>query len=323
MAKWTVQDIPDQAGRLAVVTGANSGLGLATARELARHGARVVLACRSEERGAAALAGLEASVPRADARLELLDLGDLASVRAFAERLSAQEAGLDLLINNAGIMAVPFAKTADGFESQFGTNHLGHFALTGLLLDLLRARPGARVVTVSSGMHRIGRIRFDNLNGERRYMRWLAYGQSKLANLLFTFELERRAKAAGLALDAYASHPGYAATNLQTSGKGWLDHVWAAVGNTVFAQSAEHGAWPSLYAATTPDLPGGSFVGPDEWMEMRGSPHVVVPISAALDEETAKRLWERSEELTGVTYAFGPDDAGRASASGPILRSET
>ena len=304
MAKWTANDIPDQSGRLAVVTGANSGIGLATARELARHGARVVLACRSEERGAAALADVKASAPAADVRLELLDLGDLSSVRAFAQRLSADEEGLDILVNNAGIMAMPFAKTADGFESQFGVNHLGHFALTGLVLDLLRARPGARVVTVSSSAHRIGRIRFDNLNGERRYVRWLAYGQAKLANLLFAFELQRRANAAGLALSSYASHPGYAATNLQTAGKGWFDHAWSAVANPLLGQSAEQGAWPSLYAATAPDLPGGSFIGPDRLFESRGSPHIVQPNSAALDEDTARRLWERSEELTGVTYAF-------------------
>ena len=205
--KWTAQDIPDQHGRTAVVTGANSGLGLATARELARGGAHVVLACRSEQRGAAALAQLREAVPDADVELAPLDLGDLASVRAFAEWFASEHDGLDVLVNNAGIMAVPKATTADGFESQIGTNHLGHFALTGLLLPSLLARPQARVVTVSSVAHRMGSIKLDDLNSERRYQRWLAYGQSKLANLVFTFELQRprRRRRAGPERDRGAS----------------------------------------------------------------------------------------------------------------------
>jgi len=303
--RWTAQDIPDQDGRLAVVTGANSGLGLATARELARHGARVVLACRSEPRGAAALTRLREEVPGADLQLASLDLGDLASVGAFAEWFASAHDGLDLLINNAGIMAVPRAHTVDGFESQIATNHLGPFALTGRLLPALAARPHARVVTVSSAVHRLGRISLDDLNSERRYQRWRAYGRSKLANLLFTFELQRRCAGAGLDLAAVAAHPGYAATNLQTAGKSsLLDRLYAPVGNLLLAQSAERGAWPTLYAATMPDVPGGSFIGPDGPGEMRGHPHYVSARAAAHDPETARGLWELSERLTGVRFDF-------------------
>ena len=314
--KWTAADIPDQSGRTVVVTGANSGLGLATARELARHGAHVVLGCRNEERGLAALATVRDAAPGATAELSALDLGDLASVRAFAGRFAAEHDGLDVLVNNAGIMAVPKARTADGFESQIGTNHLGHFALTGLLLPSLLARPQARVVTVSSSAHRIGRINLDDLNGERHYQRWLAYGQSKLANLVFTFELQRRAAAAGLELRAVAAHPGYAATNLQTAGKSSLfDRVYAPIGNLVLAQSADQGAWPSLYAATMPDVPGGAFIGPDGIGEMRGHPHYVGARSAAHDAETGRRLWELSEQLTDVRYDFAPAPAPAPSES--------
>ncbi len=303
--KWTAADIPDQSGRTAVVTGANSGLGLATARELARHGAHVVLACRSEERGARALEQVREAAPSADVELGALDLGDLASVRAFAERYRSEHDGLDVLINNAGIMAVPKATTADGFESQIGTNHLGHFALTGLLLPALLARPQGRVVTVSSVAHWIGRVKLDDLNSERRYQRWLAYGQSKLANLVFTLELQRRAAAAGLELRAIAVHPGYADTNLQTAGKTSLfDRIYAPIGNRLVAQSADQGAWPSLYAATMPDVPSGAFIGPDGIGETRGHPRFVRARRGADDPDTGRRLWELSEQLTGVTYAF-------------------
>ncbi len=303
--KWTAGDIPDLGGRTVIVTGANSGLGLATARELACHGAHTVLACRSERRGAQALAHLRESAPRASLELAVRDLADLASVRAFAEDFLSKHPQLDVLINNAGIMAVPRATTADGFERQIGINHLGHFALTGLLLPALVARPHARVVTVSAGLHRIGRIRIDDLNRERRYQRWLAYGQSKLANLMFSFELHRRCTAAGLELRAIAAHPGYAATNLQTAPeKSRLGRLYWALGNRLVAQSADRGAWPSLYAATIDDVPGGSFVGPDGVGELRGHPHLVSPSRAARDPETARRLWQLSERLTGVTYSF-------------------
>ncbi len=313
--QWTAADMPDLHGRTVIVTGANSGLGLATARELAGHGAHTVLACRSEQRGAQALAQLQGSAPRADLELATLDLGDLASVRTFAERFRAEHAALDVLVNNAGIMAVPRATTADGFERHIGTNHLGHFALTGLLLPALLSRPGARVVTVSAGLHRIGRIQLDDLNRERRYQRWLAYGQSKLANLMFTFELQRRAAAAGADLRAIAAHPGYAATNLQTAPeKSRLGRVYWSLGNRFVAQSADRGAWPSLYAATAPDLPGGAFVGPDGIGELRGHPHIVSPSRAARDPETARRLWELSERLTGVGYPFAPPLSGQSPA---------
>ena len=288
--KWTAKDIPDQSGRTVVVTGANSGLGLATARELARHGAHTVLACRSEQRGAQALAQLREAVPGADVELATLDLGDLDSVRAFAERYRSEHDGLDVLVNNAGIMAVPRATTADGFESQIGTNHLGHFALTGLLLPALLARPQARVVTVSAGLHRIGRINLDDLNSQRHYQPWLAYGRSKLANLMFTFELQRRAVAAGLSLRAIAAHPGYAATNLQTGDRtSRLGRVYWTTANRLVAQSADRGAWSSLYAATMGDVPGGAFVGPDGIGELRGHPHLVSARRAAHDPDAGRR----------------------------------
>jgi NAD(P)-dependent dehydrogenase (short-subunit alcohol dehydrogenase family) len=299
--RWTAAEIPDQSGRLAIVTGANSGLGRSTAWELARAGATVIIACRNTVKGDEAAARIRQDVPDADLRIEELDLADLDSVRSFADGLA--EDRVDLLINNAGVMAPPRRLTADGFESQFGTNHLGHFALTGRLLPLLLAAPEPRVVTVSSGAHRIGRIRFDDLQGERRYFAWLAYGQSKLANLMFCFELQRRATAAGTALKSMAAHPGYAATNLQFAAPRLPDRMLMRVTNLV-AQSARMGALPSLYAATVPDLPGGSFVGPDGVMEQRGYPHVVTASGRAYDEDAWRRLWAVSEELTGVQYEF-------------------
>jgi len=299
--RWRAQDMADQSARLAVVTGANSGLGRVTARELARAGARVVLACRSAARGQQAMSAISREVPGAQLELELLDLGDLASVRDFARRFSETHDGLDLLINNAGVMATPGGRTADGFERQLGVNHLGHFALTGLLIERLRQRPGARVVTVSSALHRAGKIRFDDLMGERRYRRWRAYSQSKLANLLFAMELERRAVSAGLSLRSVAAHPGYAATNLQSAGpRSPLDRTVMAVANLMFAQSADMGALPTLYAATVSDLPGGSFVGPGGPAESRGHPRLVAAAGAAYDAELAARLWDISEQLTGV-----------------------
>jgi NAD(P)-dependent dehydrogenase (short-subunit alcohol dehydrogenase family) len=301
---WTAEQIPDQAGRTAVVTGANSGLGLVAARELARAGAKVVLACRNSEKGAAAAGSIRAAVPGASVAVEGLDLADLASVRAFAERFGSDREGLDLLINNAGVMAPPRRETADGFESQFGTNHLGHFALTGLLLARMQGREDARIVTVSSTAHKFGRINFDNLAGGRRYFRWNAYGQSKLANILFARELDKRLRAAGSTVSSMAAHPGYSATNLQTAAPPLLDRVVMTVTNALLAQSAEMGALPELYAATRPNLDGGLFIGPDGFEEQRGYPRVVNPVKAGRDEETAARLWTVSEELTGVSYDF-------------------
>jgi NAD(P)-dependent dehydrogenase (short-subunit alcohol dehydrogenase family) len=311
--KWTAADIPDQAGRIAVVTGANSGLGLVTARELARAGASVVVACRDMAKGEQAASAIRAAAPAADIQVQELDLANLAAVREFATRLAADRDRLDLLVNNAGVMAPPRRTTADGFESQFGTNHLGHFALTGLLLVKLLAATAPRVVTLASGMHRIGTIKFDDPQRERRYNNWLAYGQSKLANLLFCFELQRRATAAGTALRSVAAHPGYAATNLQFAGPSCsYERAMTAVANKVVAQSAEMGALPTLYAATAPDLPGGSFVGPDGFMEGRGYPKIVTAAGKAYDEEAWRRLWALSEQLTDVHYEFPPAPVGAA-----------
>jgi NAD(P)-dependent dehydrogenase (short-subunit alcohol dehydrogenase family) len=300
--RWTAADIPDQTGRLAVVTGANSGLGLATSRELARAGADVVMACRNMEKGEAAAAEVIAAASGGEVRLEQLDLADLGSVAAFADRISADR--VDLLINNAGLMAPPRRLTADGFESQIGTNHLGHFALTGRLLNRLLAAPEPRVVTVSSQAHRTGKISFSDLQGERHYIRWLAYGQSKLANLMFCFELQRRSAQAGCVLRSMAAHPGYSRTNLQFAAPPWYEQAIMSVTNVLVGQSAEQGALPSLYAATFPDLPGGSFVGPDGPFESRGYPRVVSAARRAYDERAWGRLWEVSEELTGVRYEF-------------------
>ena len=299
---WTAADIPDQHGRVAVVTGANSGLGLVTARELARAGAQVIMACRNTEKGQQAAEEIRAAVPDADVRVEALDLADLASVTAFSERL--EPAQLDLLINNAGLMAPPRRLTKDGFESQFGTNHLGHFALTGQLLGRLLAAPEPRVVTLSSQAHRTGTIHLSDLQGERRYVRWLAYGQSKLANLMFCFELQRRASDSRTALRSMAAHPGYSRTNLQFAAPPWYEQALMRVTNLVIGQSADKGALPSLYAATVPDLPGGTYVGPDGFMEQGGYPKVVTGARKAYDQEMWRRLWEASEELTGVRYEF-------------------
>jgi NAD(P)-dependent dehydrogenase (short-subunit alcohol dehydrogenase family) len=288
--RWTATDIPSQAGRTAVVTGANSGLGLATARELVRAGARVTLAVRDPARGEAAAATLDG-----DVTVRRLDLADLESVRAFA---AAWSGPLDVLVNNAGIMMVPAGLTVDGFELQFGTNHLGHFALTNLLLPSVTDR----VVTVSSSLHRSGSIDLDDLNWQRRpYSATGAYAQSKLANLLFTLELQRRLTAAGSRVRALAAHPGWAATNLQGRTGNRLADRAASLGNLLFAQSDARGALPILAAAVR-DLPGGSYLGPDGFQEMRGFPTLVGRTAAAGDPELARRLWEASAQLTGVDF---------------------
>ncbi|MDT0483650.1 MULTISPECIES: oxidoreductase [Streptomyces] len=303
MSGWNEKAIPDQSGRVAVVTGANSGIGYVTARELARRGARVLLACRSEARGAGAGERLVAEVPGAAVQFARLDLGDLSSVREFAAAYPYDR--LDLLINNAGVMALPYGTTADGFETQFGTNHLGHFALTGLLLPTLLETPAARVVTVSSTAHALANIDIDDLNSERRYRRWVAYARSKTANLLFVHELARRLAAHGSDVVAAAAHPGYAATNLQTAGPKMAGRRAAErfmrVGNRFFAQSADAGALPTLYAATAPDVPPDSFTGPSlaGW---RGSPAPSWRAPWTRDDRAASLLWAASEELTEVTY---------------------
>ncbi len=305
--RWTSADLPDLTGRTAIVTGASSGLGLVTARELAAHGAAVTLAVRDTAKGGRTAEMIRSISPGAAVEVAELDVADLASVRAFASRWSADHAdGLDLLINNAGVMAIPRRESPDGYELQFATNHLGHFALTGLLLPALVARPRSRVVNVSSGAHRFGRMDFDDLMGERRYGAWRAYGQSKLANLLFTSELQRRLDLNALPMLALAAHPGYAATNLQSVGVEMSGRSWAqtpmALANRFLAQSADMGALPTLFAATAPGLPGDSYIGPDGFMEQKGHPRLVDRSTAAKDAEAAARLWTVSETLTGVHY---------------------
>ena len=288
-SRWTAADLEDMTGRTVVVTGANSGLGAVAAGELARAGAHVVLAVRDTRRGEAAAASMPG-----DTEVRALDLADLASVRAFADEWDAP---IDVLVNNAGVMALPERWTADGFEMQFGTNHLGPFALTNLLLP----RISDRVVTVSSLAHRYGRIDFQNLNAERRYGRWTAYCQSKLANLLFTLELQRRLELSGSAASAHAAHPGYAATNLQGQSKNVVDRLLLGVTNRVIAQSEAMGALPILYAATQ-DLPGASYTGPRGLQELRGHPAAAGRAVPACDSDVARRLWQVSEELTGVRF---------------------
>ena len=307
---WSANDIPPQEGRTAIVTGANVGLGLKTATELAKSGATVILASRDEAKAVSAMEQIEQVAPEAEVRVVPLDLASLESIATFAESVSSMlPNGLDLLVNNAGVMMPPRRETEDGFELQFGTNHLGHFALTGRLLPLLRTREGSRVVTVSSTMAKLGKIDFDDLQSASAYSRTGAYAQSKLANLIFAIDLERRLVEAGAGIRSMGAHPGYAATNLQASGPrigGGLGSALAApfmsLGHRLLAQSAEAGALPTLRAATDPQLPGGSYVGPNGPGEMRGSPVPVAPVETATDPEVADRLWRVSVELTGIDY---------------------
>jgi len=303
--KWTAAEIPTLDGRRAVVTGANSGLGYETALALAAHGAQVTMAVRDTAKGDAAAQQIRAQAPHASLEVHRLDLADLSSIDEFAWLWrEAHPEGLDLLINNAGIMAIPRRETADGFEMQLGTNHLGHFALTGRLLDAIR--PEGRIVTVSSQAHRMGRIDFDDLMGERKYGAWRAYGQSKLANLLFMRSLAERLERAGSTIASVAAHPGFASTHLQAvapemKGRGWQVKIMDGV-NKVMAQSAAMGALPTLYAATFPAIRSGDYVGPDGFGEQRGHPKLVGMTPSARDDEAANRLWTVSEDLTGVRY---------------------
>jgi len=305
---WAADDLPDLHDKMIVVTGGNSGIGYEAALAFARKRADVILACRDAGKARAAADQIAASASGARVEVMQLDLSSLASVRSFADAFHAKRPALHVLCNNAGVMAIPYRQTADGFEMQFGTNHLGHFALTGLLLDRLLATDGARVVNVSSGAHRMGAIRFDDLQWRNGYRKWMAYGQSKLANLLFTFELQRKADAAGSKLLCVACHPGYAATNLQAagprmSGSSMLESIFS-VANSVFAQSAAMGALPTEYAAAAPDAHGGDYIGPDGLGEMWGNPVKVGCSAAARDQAIAARLWQVSEQLTGVHYNF-------------------
>ncbi|MEM9458895.1 MAG: oxidoreductase [Myxococcota bacterium] len=305
-ARWTTDEIPDLEGHVIVVTGANSGLGLETTRALVGRGAHVIMACRSVDRARQAADAVEAEGGPGRADPWSLDLASLASIEAFAERFEQAHAKLHGLCNNAGVMALPYATTADDFEMQLGTNHLGHFALTGRLLPTLLATDDSRVVTVSSLVHRVGRIHWDDLQSQHRYQKWTAYGQSKLANLLFCFELQRRLEAAKARTISLASHPGYAATNLQAAGARQMGSSWRErmmnIGNQLFAQSAAMGALPSLYALVADDVQGGDFIGPGGPMQLYGYPRQVQASSAAQDPEMAARLWGVSQQITGVRY---------------------
>lgn len=308
MARWTEADVPDQQGRVALITGANSGLGFENAWMLAQKGATVVMACRNPSKAEAARAAVVAKAPGATVELLALDLADLGSVRAAAARFRAKFSSLDLLVNNAGVMALPLTRTAQGFEMQIGTNHLGHFLLTALLDPLLAATPGARTVQVASMAHRMGKIRLDDLNWERKgaYSAWPAYGQTKLANLLFAYELDRRYRAAGRTTLSVAAHPGYSSTNLSLVGPqmagSTLRAKASALSNAVVAQSAYQGALPQVYAAVMPDVAAGSYWGPDGWMELRGWPTQVDSNARSKDETVAAALWGLSEQLVGQTF---------------------
>lgn len=307
---WTAKDIPSQAGRTAVITGSNSGLGYFTALELARAGASVTMAVRTPAKGEKARTELLALAPGADINVVELDVSSLASIKKFAESWQEKHTdGLDLLINNAGVMAIPRLVTVDGFEMQLGTNHLGHFALTGQLLPALSLRSGSRVINVSSTAHRAGTMDWDDLMGEKRYSPWRRYGQSKLANLLFTSELNTRVEQAGLNITSMAAHPGYAATNLASvapdmkgTGAESLERRLMDWGARTIAQPGDWGALPTLYAATVVDLPGNSFIGPDGFAAQTGYPHIAKRNKKAQNVEDARRLWSVSETLTGVSY---------------------
>lgn len=302
--RWTTTNTPDLTGKVIIVTGANSGIGYEAAREFARKGAQTILACRSVDKAQAALAEIKAEIPNASAEIMPLDLASQRSVHQFAEAFKAQYDRLDVLVNNAGIMMVPYGITEDGFERQLGTNHLGHFALTGLLLDLLLKTPGARVVNVSSGAHRSGSMDFDNLMFEKGegYSPMGAYGRSKLANLLFTYELQRRFEALGANALATAAHPGISRTNLM----GHMSDRWyfglVMLASRFMLQSAAMGALPTLRAAVDPAAKGGQYFGPDGPNERGGYPVVVESTAASHNQADARQLWQVSEQLTGVVY---------------------
>lgn len=316
---WNTAQIPNLTGKTALVTGANSGLGYEISTVLAAKGAHVIMACRNVDKGEQAAGLIRSQTPKADLVVKALDLADLASIRRFAVDIQQQYAALHILCNNAGIMAIPRRETADGFEMQFGTNHLGHFALTGLLLAPLLNTAGARVVHVSSGLHERGTINFADLMGKTTYEKWTAYSQSKLANLLFAYELQRRFTAAGLDTKSIGAHPGYAATNLQSVGPtmegSWLARIGMALGNRLFAQSAASGALPILYAATVPDVNGCDYIGPTGFQGMRGAPGKVRSNAESYDTAIAAKLWAVSVELTGVNYHDLTERAVKATAA--------
>ena len=303
---FRVQDVPALAGKTIIVTGANSGIGFEAARVFAERGADLIMACRSAERGHAAAERIRSASPEARIEVRPLDLASLASVREFARWFNDSRASLELLINNAGLMAIPRQITVDGFEMQLGVNHLAHFALTGLVLPKLLATPDARVVNLSSQAHLIGRMRWDDLDGQRNCHKWAAYGQSKLANLLFTFELARRLNARHATQRALACHPGYAATNLQLVGPSMegsrLGMAMMKLGNKLMAQSAADGALPTLYAATAAAAHSGEYIGPGGLFGRAGPPAPLRAMAAAYDASSMQRLWQISCERTGVSF---------------------
>jgi len=305
-SRWDVSYIPSQAGRVAIVTGANSGLGYETAKALSMAGATVLMACRNQEKGKKAKEQIERELDWSNISLLRLDLADLESVREFAQQVSDQEEKIDILVNNAGLMAIPYQLTMDGFEMQFGVNHLGHFALTGLLYPMLKSAEAARIVNVSSIAHRIGKINFDDLQSRNAYNKWKAYGQSKLANLLFTHELNNRFQAKGENIMALAAHPGYAATELPFKGpemekKLWKNSIMNA-GNILAGQPASRGALPSLYAATAQEAERGGFYGPGGLLGIHGYPSEARAKNGLVNDRDSALLWKRSEELTGVHW---------------------
>ncbi|MCG8392952.1 MAG: oxidoreductase [Pseudomonadales bacterium] len=294
---WRPDRIPDLTGKTILVTGANSGIGLEAVKLFAANGAEVIMACRNTGKAEAAADDVRGSVPDAKLVIMALDLADLASVSAFANAVKERFSKLDVLLNNAGLMAPPLQRTKDGFEIQFGTNHLGHFALTGQLLDLLEAADAPRVVQISSLAHRGGKLMWGNLNAEKKYARWPFYGQSKLANLIFAKDLNRRLEKSGSKIRAYAAHPGYSATHLQ-------DTVPAGgLFNAIMAQSAEKGCLPGVMAATSPDVKPGGYYGPDgRILELRGYPAPAYARKITDNQQVAQRLWDESEKLTGIRY---------------------
>ena len=297
--KWNVKNIPDQTGRVVIVTGSSSGIGYEVARILANKNAQVILAVRNPQKGEYALQKIKAHNFESNVEVMILDLADLQSVKTFTNEFKQKYDRLDLLINNGGVMIPPYSKTKDGFELQFGTNHLGHFALTGLLIDLILKTKGSRIVNISSGAHRYGKINFDDLNWEKRkYKKWIAYGDSKIANLYFTYELHRRLEGNNSAIIVTAAHPGWTATELQRH-SGLIEIL-----NRFFAMKSEQGALPTLRAAIDETAQGGDYFGPNGWQEMKGFPVKVKSNKLSYDETIAKKLWDVSEELTGVKFQF-------------------
>ncbi len=300
--KWTIENMPDLTGKIVVVTGANSGLGFETASAFAQKGAQVILASRNVAKAKTAVAQIEKQAPNAVTEIIQLDLSNLASIHQFAAEFNGRHHKCDILVNNAGVMALPYQQTAAGFEMQFGVNHLGHFALTGLLLERLLAAGNGRVVTVSSSAHRSGKMDFGNLNGEKSYQRWSAYSQSKLANLLFAYECQRKLEEAGKKVLSVGTHPGYAATNLQHIEGERLQNWLLKLTNIFLSQSQAMGALPILYAATAPDVQGCDYIGPSGLMNMRGYPTKERSSKASYNTDAARKLWAISEELTNVSY---------------------